>query len=188
MPLLVDAASLDAGDWSRLEGLTSVAALALALGTGFVLVIELAETTDSRNLDIYRDIYEKLMAEPEIAARRYIYQQLPDPGDPQTLIDAVQRDPEAQRCVKRVLNMIDYFGFLVDQEWVTADEVIGWVSPIVVKVWVKIGPLVEYECAQRPEEPDYYEAARKLAERCRRWRDAHYPQRAQAITFDRHRI
>jgi hypothetical protein len=41
---------------------------------------------------------------------------------------------------------------------------IGWMSPIVVKVWDKIGPVVEYECLQRPEEPDFYESAIKLAE------------------------
>ena len=119
---------------------------------------------------------------------KFIYQQIPASGDKQVIVDAVLSDDQARKCVKQVLNLFDYFGFLVEQEWVTADEVIGWMSPIVVKVWERIGPVVEYECSQRPEEPDYYEAAIRLAERCRKWRDTNLRDRQIEISFNNERL
>jgi hypothetical protein len=77
---------------------------------------------------------------------------------------------------------------LVEQDWVTADEVIGWMSPIVVKVWKKIEPAVEYERSLRPEEPDYYEAAIRLAKRCEEWRNRNLRDRQVEISFDRERL
>lgn len=175
-------------DWTVLEGLSSAAAFVFAVGAGVIVLMQLAETADSRNLDIYRDIYEKLMSEEEIEARRFIYQEIPTSPDRQVVIDAILNNEDARRRVKQVLNLIDYFGFLVEQDWVTADEVIGWMSPIVVKVWEKIGPVVEYERSQRPEEPDYYEAAFKLAERCQKWRDKNLHHRQVEISFDKERL
>lgn len=179
---------IPADRWAVLEGLSAAAALAFAVGAGIVVLMELNATVDSRNLDIYRDIYEKLMSENEIKARKYIYQSIPASDDKQVVIDAVLGDDQARKHVKRVLNLIDYFGFLVEQEWVTADEVIGWMSPIVVKVWEKIEPVVEYECSQRPEEPDYYESAIRLAERCRKWRDTNLRHRQIEISFNEERL
>lgn len=187
-PSVANVANLDPEKWAALEGLTSVAAFALAVGAGFMVLIEMAERTDSRNLDIYRDIYERLMSVEQIEARRYIYQNIPDSDDKQVMVNAILKNDAARKHVKLVLNSLDYFGFLVDQDWVTADEVIGWLSPIVVKVWVKIGPLVEHECAKRPEEPDYYEAARKLAKKCFHWRGKNLKSREADITFDDERL
>jgi hypothetical protein len=65
---------------------------------------------------------------------------------------------------------------------------IGWMSPIVVKVWDKIGPVVEYECLQRPEEPDFYESAIKLAERCQSWRDTNLVDRQIEISYNKERL
>jgi len=181
---------IPADRWAALEGLSAAAALAFAIGAGIVVLMELNATVDSRNLDIYRDIYEKLMSKEEIEARRFIYQKLPPPEDRQAIVQAVLHsdDDQARKYVKQVLNLIDYFGFLVEQEWVTADEVIGWMSPVVVKVWEKIEPVVEYECSQRPEEPDYYESAIRLAERCRKWRDTNLRGRQIEISFNEERL
>ena len=132
---IVNAVSLSPTHWSNVAALTSAATLAIALGAGLILLIELGEMADSRNLEIYRDIYERLMSDEQITARRFIYQELPDPGEPQILIDAVLDSDEAREQVKKVLNLIDYLGFLIDQDWVTSYEVIGWLSPVVVKVW-----------------------------------------------------
>jgi len=41
---------------------------------------------------------------------------------------------------------------------------IGWLSPGVVMVWERIGPIVEYERGLRLEEPDYYMSAVNLTE------------------------
>jgi hypothetical protein len=193
-PELADSRSLSNDQWSRLDALTSIAGLAFGLGAGVLVLIELSETSDSRNLDIYRDIYEKLMTDEEIEARRHIYQHLPDFRDFQNQEEQTAEikriyaeESQTKDCVKQVLNLLDYFGFLVEQDWVTADEVIGWLSPVVVKVWIKIGPMVDYERAQRPEEPDYYLSAVRLAEKCQAWRDRNYSKRKD-ITFSSDRL
>jgi hypothetical protein len=189
-PTIVATVSLSEKEWANIAALTSAATLAVALGAGIILLIELAETADSRNLEIYRDIYERLMSDEQIDARRFIYQELPEPNpdEPQVVIDAVMASDKARYQVKKVLNLIDYFGFLIDQDWVTADEIIGWLSPVVVKVWAKIGPVVVYEREQRPEEPDYYEAATKLADKCRSWRQNNYPEAEKKVSFVPHRL
>ncbi len=47
------------------------------------------------------------------------------------------------------------------------DDMIGWLSPGVVMVWERIGPIVEYERGLRLEEPDYYMSAVNLTENVR---------------------
>ena len=76
--------------------------------------------------------------------------------------------------MKRVLNSFDYMGFLLSQNWDSQDSVIHWVSPFVAKAWVVLGPYVEHEARLRGE-PDYYEMARYLGERCIRWRKERFP-------------
>lgn len=185
---IVNVLSLSAMEWANLTALTSAATLAVALGAGVIVLIELAGAADSRNLEIYRDIYEKFMSDDQISARRFIYQGLPEPLEDQDAIRAVLENEKAREQVKKVLNMIDYFGFLVEQDWVTSDEVVGWLSPVVVKVWAKIGPVVEYERLQRPEEPDYYEAATNLVAKCRTWRQSNYPKAKKEISFASERL
>jgi hypothetical protein len=194
-PDLLNLISLSNTQWSQLVSIITVATFAFALGAGVSILLEISEANDSRNLGIYQDIYEKLMSSAEIEARRYIYEHLPDFQG----LGAAQRDAEckkftdtaddlSRRNLKQTLNLFDYFGFLVEQEWVTADAVIGWLSPVVVKVWAKIGPLVEYERRLRPEEPDYYQSAVNLAQKCTGWRNQHYPGRKKDIKFDRSRL
>jgi hypothetical protein len=47
----------------------------------------------------------------------------------------------------------------------TDEAVLDWISPMVAKTWGRLGDYVDYEAARR-NEPDYYEAARELGERC----------------------
>jgi hypothetical protein len=180
--VLMSAVPFKSKHWSWLEGVTSVGALAFAVGAGVWVMHEYSEALSTRDLEIYRDIYEKFMTDEQIDSRRYIYQEFPD--DPQEAIHLVEEDPEARLHYKRVVSVIDYFGFLVDQQWVTDDQMIGWVSPIVVKVWKKVRPIVEHECAARPEEPDYHQGARSLYARCVDWREANLREWTEdAIAF-----
>jgi hypothetical protein len=204
---VMDRAPLTEMQWSRMEALATVIALAFGVGAGLFVLIELIQNSDGRNLDIYRDIYEKFMDTDQVESRRFIYTELYDGDytgdfarlrrmsaadlkrDYRDLLVKVYRDAGAKRHVKNVLNAIDYFGFLAAQDWVTADELIGWVSPIVVKVWQKIGPLVEYECRVRAdEEPDYYEAARNLALWCQRWRKRNLPANLKTTEYTDRRL
>ena len=187
-PRMAAGLGLSAEEWGTFGAFTSAVAFAFAFGTGIIALVEFRQAVDSRNLDIYRDIYEKLMASDQIEARREIYVRLAAIEDPAALVAAVLDDEELRGYVKQVLNLIDYFGFIVQQDWVTEEEVIGWLSPVVVKVWEKIEPVVEHECGRRPEEPDYYVAAIDLARQCRRWRDRHHPDRRRKIVYRADRL
>lgn len=150
--------------WSMLEGLSSAAAFAAVVGGGVVALLQLIESVDSRHLGVFNDVFERMMDDAEVEARRWIYLELPD--EPEQGIDALA--DEGRRHVKRVLNSFDHLGFLLKQDWVTDEGIVEWVSPIVVKTWEKLGPYIDYECKRR-EEPYYYDTARYLAERCAEW-------------------
>jgi hypothetical protein len=150
--------------WSMLEGLSSAAAFAAVVGGGLVALLQLIESVDSRHLGVFNDVFERMMDDAEVEARRWIYLELPK--DPKQGIASLT-DEDRQR-IKRVLNSFDHLGLLLKQDWVTDDGIIRWVSPIVIKTWDKLGPYVAYECEQR-EEPYYYEAAQYLAQRCAEW-------------------
>jgi hypothetical protein len=173
--LLFRLAGVDPDFWGSLEGLASSATLATVVGGGFVALAQLAESVDSRereivalNMDTYNSIFERMMSEENIAARRWIYENLPP--DPAAGLSGLSE--EGRRHVKLVLNSFDHLGFLIQQDWLTGDEIIAWVSPFVVKTWAKLEAYVDHEAARR-EEPDYYEAVRDLARRCKQWREAH---------------
>jgi hypothetical protein len=151
--------------WSMFEGLSSAAAFSVAVGGGLMVLAQLTEAVDSRSLTIFNDIFERMVSEENIAARRWIYQNLPDNPE----LGLASLSDEGREHVKLVLNSFDHLGFLIRQDWVSSeaeDAIIQWVSPFVSKVWLKLGPYVEHELANRPEEPDYYAAACHLAERC----------------------
>ncbi len=185
-PRVAESVGLNDDQWKTLGSFTSAVAFAFAFGTGIIALVEFGQAVDSRNLDIYRDIYQKLMSEEQIEARRTIYN-LPEYTDRQARIKAIYADDDAKKAIKDVLNLFDYFGFIVAQDWVTADEIIGWLSPVVVKVWERIEPAVTHEREQRPEEPDYYISAVELASRCQAWRGRHYRDLPK-ITFDSRRL
>ena len=171
--------------WGALEGMSSAATLASVIGGGVMALLQLVEAADNRkksnetrNMDVYSDVFQRMMSEDNIEARRWIYTDLnPDPREG---LGSISKDGQAY--VKRVLNEMDYLGFMLKHDWVTGDEIIQWVSPMVVKLWAKIGPYVDYE-AQRRNEPDYYEAARELAMRSARWRRDNVPGGADDIIW-----
>ncbi|UCG26075.1 MAG: hypothetical protein JSW55_08860, partial [Chloroflexota bacterium] len=47
--------------------------------------------------------------------------------------------------------------------------VMPWMNPMIVKSWLKLKPYVERERELRGE-PDYYEHAGELGEKCLEWR------------------
>ena len=161
--------------WSALEGISSAAAFALAIGGGVVVLVQLNESVDGRNLSIFTEVFEKLMSQEQEDARRWIYQELP----PVSRGGIAQLSPEDRQKIRTVLNVFDYLGFLIRQEWVTeeaTETIVDWVNPLVVKVWAKLGPYIDVESGLR-DEPDYYLDVRNLAEHCIKWRRENYPDR-----------
>lgn len=178
--LFLGFAGFNGNFWSSLEGLSSAATFATVIGGGVVALAQLVESIDSRqreiavnNLEAYNSIFDQMMSDDNIAARRWIYQELPD--DPREGLGSLTE--EGRSHVKLVLNSFDRLGFMLQQNLISGDAldaIIGWVSPFVTKTWVKIRPYIELEI-QRRNEPDYYEAAVFLAYRCIEWRRQNVP-------------
>ena len=81
---------------------------------------------------------------------------------------------EGRAAVKQVLNSLDRVAFLTQAGWIPDEMIMPWMNPMVVKAWARLEAYVEYE-SQRRGEPDYYQHARQVAERCRAWRSKHLP-------------
>ncbi len=175
--LVINRIGFHADIWSAFEGLSTAATLATVIGGGVVVLAQLTEAIDSRerevktgNLEAYNTIFAEMMSDENIEARRWIYLTLPE--EPEQGLAGLS--DEGRRYVKLVLNSFDHLGFMIQQDWLTDDAIVQWVSPFVVKVWAKLGPYIDYE-ARRRNEPDYYQAARYLAERCIEWRRENVP-------------
>ncbi len=160
-----------AGDgslWDAMQGVSAAAAFALTVGGALVIFVQLNAALAGLNLDIYNHAFERMMSKENVEARRWIYRELPN--DFNEGLQYLETHPEGLEHIKLVLNSFDYLGFLVREGWAPSDSVIRWVSPFVVKTWDKIEPYVQREIKRRTNEPDYYDAACYLAERCREWR------------------
>lgn len=183
VPDIINRVGMPEQHWSWLEGLTSAASLAFAVGAGAWVLIQYSDTISNRNLEIYRDIYEKFMDEDQIEARRIIYQLFP--SDPVVARRLMLENKTLHAAYKQSLSLLDYFGFLVDKNWVTDREVIEWISPIAVKLWGKIGAVVELERVER-KEPDYYIAASHLVVKCEQWRQERFNTTTKDIHYGDH--
>ncbi len=154
--------------WAMIEALSTAVAAAAVLSAGFIAYRELSEVSSSRHMDIADRLFKELNSPENIAARRWIYQQLPD--DPAQGI--LSLTPDGQAAVKQVLNSLDRVAFLTQAGWIPEEIVMPWMHPMIAKSWSKLGPYVQHERARRSE-PYYYRYVGDLAERCSRWRDQH---------------
>ena len=152
-----------------IEALSTALAAAAVFGAGVLAVRELQEASTSRHLEILNQLFEDLNSDENIAARRWVYTNLP--GDPETGLAALSE--EGRDAMKRVLNSLDHVSFLTQPGWAPEDVVMPWINPMVVKSWEKVGPYVLYE-RERRGQPDYYVHAERLALRCVEWRKKHY--------------
>ncbi len=158
--------------WNALGAVGTMAGFALTLAGALVILVQLNESIERRGMELFSTAFEQLSSEADITARRWIFINLPD--DVEEGLKLLEEKPEGKAHVKRVLNSFDYMGFLLSQNWDTEDSVVHWVSPFVAKAWCVLAPYVDYE-AQIRGEPDYYEMARFLGERCIQWRKERYP-------------
>ncbi len=185
-------------NWSLLEGFMSLLSLALVLG-GSVFALreyisnEIQQQKDEKKVafDVYQVIFDRLMNPEDTAARRWIILNIrvlqPD-EDPQTWVKEIRakihewpddwrgETSPGQTYLKRVLNTLDFVGFVAEHYWDmwrTDDELVQWMSSPITKVWERIGPYVEYEAVER-NEPDFYQAARMLSKYCLQWRRGRY--------------
>lgn len=156
--------------WAIIESLSTALAAAAVFTAGFIAYRELSEISNSRYLEVADRLFEELNSSENIEARRWIFQKLP--ADPEEGLRSIT--PEGRIAIKRVLNSLDRVAFLTQSGWIDEDLVMPWMNPMIVKAWVKMKPYVEYE-RKRRHEPDYYQSASKLAERCLLWRKDNVP-------------
>ena len=168
--LLLLAAGISTNLWDMTQGVSTVVAAAAVFGAGFVAYRELGELAHSRHIQIADSLFAELNSPENVEARRWIYQHLP--ADPERGISELT--PAGRDTVKRVLNSLDRVAFLTQSGWIPEKMVMPWMNPMIVKSWMKLEPYVRYE-SERRHEPDYYEHARALAERCLRWRTKNLP-------------
>jgi Domain of unknown function (DUF4760) len=159
------------GPWAMIEALSTALAAALVLSAGIFAYRELNEVASSRHLEVADRLFEELNSPENIEARRWVFQNLNK--EPETGLATLSH--EGRDNIKRVLNSLDRVAFLTQSGWIPDELVMPWMNPMVVKVWEKLGPYVEYESVRR-NEPDYYFQARALAKRCRLWRQTHLPE------------
>lgn len=169
--LFLHALKLEIDFWAMTEALSTAVAAAAVLGAGFVAYRELTEIASSRHMEVADRLFEELNSTESINARRWVFHNLPD--NPEEGIRSLT--PEGRAAVKDVLNSLDRIAFLTQGDWVPVEMVMPWMNPMIVKIWRKLGPYVEYE-SRRRNEPDYYAHARRLAERCIAWRRESLPE------------
>ena len=157
--------------WTMVASVSTAVAAAAIVGAGYVAYREINELDISRHIHVADRLFEELNSLENIESRRWVYQHLPD--DPEEGLRDLS--PEGQRHIKRVLNSLDRVAILTQSGWIPDSTIMPWMNPMIVKSWAKLGPYVAYE-GQRRGEPDYYEYARELAERCQRWRAENVPQ------------
>ena len=153
------------------ESFSTAVTAAAVLSAGFIAYRELNEGSYSRYLDVADRLFEEMNSEENINARRWIYQHLPK--DPQSGMESMPE--EGRRAVKLVLNSLDRVAFLTQKNWIPEKMIMPWMSPMVIKAWVKLEPYVDYE-SKRRDEPGYYYLARDLAKRCHKWAQKHSPE------------
>ena len=157
--------------WDMAQAVSTVVAAAAVFGAGFVAYRELGELANSRHIEIADKLFAELNSPENIEARRWILQHLPP--DPEDGIPSLT--PEGRDNLKRVLNSLDRVAFLTQSGWIPEEMVMPWMNPMIVKAWIKLEPYVRYE-SERRQEPDYYEHARALGERCLMWRAKNLPE------------
>ncbi len=176
-----------------LEGVSGLATVALVVGGLIFTFVEYSksEVDEERKnaetrFNLYQGIFDRLMSLGEIEARRWIIKNIP-------LYDPEQSKEEwvsqvrgiifnksltggggitpGHQYIKQVLNSFDNLGFVMENYWDLDPALQDWLAPPIAKIWQRIGPYIEEE-AQRRQEPDYYDYARRLGESSVKWRNS----------------
>jgi Domain of unknown function (DUF4760) len=151
--------------WPMAQTLTSTVTMVSILAGSILAVQQLSEAASNRHLAVADRLFEELNSPENIEARRWIFHNLSaDPEEGTRTLTS-----EGHAAIKLVLNSLDHIAFLTQAGWIPEDMIMPWMNPMVVKAWAKLAPYVEYESRKR-REPDYYQHARELAERCGEWR------------------
>lgn len=168
--LILRSAGFHVDFWVMLEALSLAVAAATVLSAGFVSYRELSEAASSRHLAIADRLFEELNSPENIAARRWVFQNLG--GNPEEAVKGMTE--EGRSSIKQVLNSLDHVAFLTQAGWIPDEVIMPWMQPMIAKCWEKLGPYVIFE-KQRRNEPSYYQYVGELAMRCHNWQVKNSP-------------
>ncbi len=168
--LLQRAVGVSTDFWAMTSALSTAVAAAAVFGAGYAAYYQLREVASTRHMEVADRLFDELNSPENIEARRWVFQNLAD--DPEEGIPSLTS--EGRYAVKRVLNSLDRVAFMTQTGWIPDQMIMPWMNPMIVKAWAKLEPYVDYE-SQRRHEPDYYEHARALAQRCHAWRLKNLP-------------
>jgi len=168
--LLLRSVGIHTDIWAMVSALSSALTTGTVLAAAFIAFRELKELSDTRHLEVLDRLFDELNSDANTEARRQIYVDLPAFSEE----NAVGLPPSLQAAMKHVLNSLDRVAFLTQSGWVPEKDVMPWMNPMVVKVWNKMRPYIRHERARR-NEPDHFEHAERLADRCGEWRLKHLP-------------
>jgi hypothetical protein len=160
--------------WVMIEALSTALAAMTFIGASIIAYVELQEISRSRHLEIIDRLFSEMNSKENIEARRWIFQHLSDIeiDKAKGAVDSLPQ--EGRDAIKKVLNSLDRVAFIIQANWIPEKTIMPWMNPMVVKSWVKLKPYVEYESIRR-KEPDYYQNARRLGQRCVEWRLKNLP-------------
>jgi hypothetical protein len=153
---------------SIISSFSSLVTTAAVFSAAYLAYGELAELSQGRHLEVADRLFDVLNSEESIAARRWIYQNLGNS------LDYGKQDAfkNSQKYIKHTLNSLDRVAFITRFGYVSDDDIMPWMHPMVIKVWAKLKPFVLSERKRRGE-PLYYKEAEKLAERTIAWCHKH---------------
>lgn len=154
---------------SIINSFSSLVTTAAVFSAGYIAYGELAELSQGRHLEVADRLFDVLNSEESIEARRWIYQNLEDSFD----YDHNEVFKNSQKYIKHTLNSLDRVAFITRFGYVSDDDIMPWLHPMIIKSWVKLKPFVLAE-RERRGEPLYYMEAEKLAERTTSWCQKHH--------------
>lgn len=203
---ILDYRQIDVDFWAMVGALSGAVTAAALIGGGFIAYRQLIDTASARNIDVADRLFGELNSEENIAARRWIFQNLTLFGE-EELEEMAQRidqgqiveigeeklaalmqkikTEEGQEAVKRTLNSLDRVAFLTQSSlgWIPEEIIMPWMNPMIVKTWLRLKPYVERERIRR-NEFDYYDDAGKLGDRSVVWRIRKYGKAVSTSSSD----
>jgi hypothetical protein len=172
-------------NWALLEGFSSLIGLVLLLAGVFFAAREYIRQESQISFQVYEAIHSRITDPAEEAARRWIIINIQPLESSESKDEwltktkekifasstgADQAIPEGQHSIKKVLNTLDYFGFVAEHYINVEGPLLEWMSAPIAKVWERIWPYVEVEREKRGE-PDYYLSASYIGNKCLEWRN-----------------
>ena len=127
---ILHAAGVATDFWPMAQTLTSTVTMVCIVAGSVVAFHQLNEAASNRHLAVADRLFEELNLAENIAARRWIFHNLPE--DPEE--GSRTLTPEGQAAIKSVLNSLDHIAFLTQAGWIPEEMIIPGPQDGVVEI------------------------------------------------------